>query len=48
MLEQDGFIIPKEVLNDCDPGDKVYIANATALQCEHMCTVFFAVQDLTL
>ncbi|KAI1626888.1 putative tartrate-resistant acid phosphatase type 5 precursor [Exophiala viscosa] len=32
LLEQDAFTIPKEVLNDCDPGDKMYITNATALQ----------------
>jgi hypothetical protein len=27
-----GFTIPNEVTNDCDPGDKQYIGNATALQ----------------
>ena len=31
-LEALGVTIPNEVRNDCDPGDKSYITNATALQ----------------
>ena len=27
-----GIEIPNEVTNDCDPGDKQYIGNATTLQ----------------
>ncbi|PMD47125.1 Metallo-dependent phosphatase [Hyaloscypha variabilis F] len=27
-----GITVPNEVVNDCDPGDKQYITNATALQ----------------
>lgn len=42
MLQQDGFTIPKEVLNDCDPGDKAYITNATALQGEYWCISYLA------
>lgn len=29
-----GVNISGEVLNDCDPGDKQYITNATQLQCK--------------
>lgn len=32
QLEAAGIAIPKEVQNDCDPGDRLYISNATALQ----------------
>lgn len=28
----DNITIPREVQNDCDPGDRNYIINATALQ----------------
>jgi tartrate-resistant acid phosphatase type 5 len=31
-LEAAGITIPREVQNDCDPGDRMYIANATAFQ----------------
>ncbi|KAE8451773.1 hypothetical protein EG329_003230 [Mollisiaceae sp. DMI_Dod_QoI] len=31
-LEAAGITAPNEVVNDCDPGDKQYITNATALQ----------------
>lgn len=32
QLEAAGITVPNEVINDCDPGDKQYITNATALQ----------------
>lgn len=34
QLEAMGVNISGEVRNDCDPGDKQYITNATQLQCE--------------
>lgn len=32
QLKAAGIDVPNEVINDCDPGDKQYITNATALQ----------------
>lgn len=32
QLQALGIAVPNEVVNDCDPGDKEYITNATALQ----------------
>lgn len=32
MLVAAGITVPNEVVNDCDPSDKEYITNATALQ----------------
>lgn len=32
MLEKAGIDIPNELVNDCDPGDRTYSFNATALQ----------------
>jgi len=34
QLEAMGVNVSGEVRNDCDPGDKQYITNATQLQCE--------------
>jgi tartrate-resistant acid phosphatase type 5 len=34
QLESANITIPNEIINDCDPGDKQYITNATALQRE--------------
>jgi hypothetical protein len=31
-LIADGIPIPREVQNDCDPGDRTFIGNATVLQ----------------
>jgi len=31
-LQAANITIPNELVNDCDPGDKQYIVNATALQ----------------
>jgi len=31
-LQAANITIPNELVNDCDPGDKMYIVNATALQ----------------
>jgi len=32
QLQAAGITVPNEVINDCDPGDKQFITNATALQ----------------
>ncbi|KIX99671.1 uncharacterized protein Z520_04306 [Fonsecaea multimorphosa CBS 102226] len=32
LLQSANITVPNEVINDCDPGDKSYITNATALQ----------------
>ncbi|KAG0699505.1 putative tartrate-resistant acid phosphatase type 5 precursor [Suillus ampliporus] len=55
-LQAAGLLIPNEVLNDCDPGDILYINNATALQLDTSayigqvcamknCTAFVSVGD---
>jgi len=31
-LQAANITIPNELVNDCDPGDKAYIVNASALQ----------------
>lgn len=32
VLKSAGIDIPNELVNDCDPGDRTYVVNATALQ----------------
>ena len=41
-LIADNITIPREVQNDCDPGDRTYIKNATALQSE---SILFQVES---
>lgn len=35
QLKAAGIEVPNEVINDCDPGDKQYIVNATGLQSKY-------------